>query len=212
MTLLKLRELGPYNTLCPPPLTCPLWSSAARGHHHKVWAYLSWLTHTAGSLAADVLDTSPQPISFAIWLLSWKCIFFSSTARAVDSGSFKTCASEVFRGIRCPVFSEGVSGVLLSRHLSESDLTRSDMPLKPHLLDPPRASSGPLLLCEAFFGTQRCLRASPVRRATLSLCTNVALPKVRNLPSRLHLVQLLLSAMQPMLEFVTSSPGSAFQS
>ena len=36
MSTLKLRELGPYNTLCPPPLTCPLWSSAARGHHHEV--------------------------------------------------------------------------------------------------------------------------------------------------------------------------------
>ena len=100
-----------------------------------MWAYLSWLTHTAGSLTADVLNTSPQPGSFAIWLLTWKYIFFLSTARAVDSGSFKTYASEVFRGIRCPVFSEGVSGVLLSRHLSESNLTRSDMPLKPHMLD-----------------------------------------------------------------------------
>ena len=25
-----------------------------RGHHHEVWAYLCWLTHTAGSLTADV--------------------------------------------------------------------------------------------------------------------------------------------------------------
>ena len=100
-----------------------------------MWAYLSWLTHTAGSLTADALNTCPQPGSFAIWLLTWKYVFLLSTARAVDSGSFKTYASEVFRGIRCPVFREGVSGVLLSRHLSESDLTRSDMPLKPHLLD-----------------------------------------------------------------------------
>ena len=53
----KLRGPGPYSTLCPPPLTCPQWSPAARGHRHEVWAYLRWLTHTAGSLTSDVLNT-----------------------------------------------------------------------------------------------------------------------------------------------------------
>ena len=88
-----------------------------------LWAHLGWLTLAAGSPTSDVLNTSTQPSSFAIWLSTWKYIFFLSAARTVDTGGFKTHAIEVFHGIRYPVFGDGVRGVFFSRHLSESDLT-----------------------------------------------------------------------------------------
>ena len=98
-------------------------------------AHCDRLLHAHSRIPNSRCTQHPQPRSFAIWLLTCKYTFFLSTARTVDTRSFNTCASEVLRGMRCPVFRECVSGVFLSRHLSESDLTRSDMALKTLLLE-----------------------------------------------------------------------------
>ena len=58
---IKVRGSGPDGHLRPPPLACPVWSSAVFGHRHGVWAYTDGLTHAARSLFRS--ETSLCPLN-----------------------------------------------------------------------------------------------------------------------------------------------------
>ena len=129
----------------PPPLTSPLRSPAARGHRHEVWAYLGWLTHTAGSLTSDVLNTTVH--SCGALLLSTPSSLPCVRPHSVHTGHRIHCAAPFLLAsfLLSVPSSLLMSPVLLLHHrlrsLSHFPSSPGPCPLDSYVADPSLSSS-----------------------------------------------------------------------